>query len=110
MALDLALDLHGSGVEARYWRITQTHLDHLQGQATVWLHGWRDEAARQHGRAPAAGFSLTLLASELNASLHDLSTGALYAALKARAIAAPDTLQPAAAPIGPSILAGAADC
>jgi hypothetical protein len=110
MALDLALDLHGIGVETRYWRITQAHLDHLQGQATIWLHGWRDEAARRQSHAPAMGLSLILLASDLSGSLHEVTTATLYAALKIRAAAAPEALQPAAAPIGPAIFAGAADC
>jgi hypothetical protein len=110
MALELALDLHGVGVAASYWRITQIHLDHLQGLATLWLHGWRDQCARQQGRTPASGLSLILHACDLNGDLHEATTAALYTALKARAAAAAEPLLPAAAPIGPAIFAGATDC
>ncbi len=110
MALSIALDLHNAGAPAQYWRITQAHLDHAQGQATVWLHGWRDDAARRQGCAPVGGFSLILLASDMNGDLHRATTAALYDALKLRANATADTLLPACAPIGPAILAGAVDC
>ena len=115
MALDIPLDLQNTGLVARYWRITQAHLDHAQGQATVWLHGWRDAAARLEGRTAAGAITLILRASDLPAgTLHNATTSALYDALKARASDAASTidagLERAIEPIGPAILAPATDC
>ena len=114
MALDIALDPNNTGMLAHYWRITQTHLDHAQGQVTVWLHGWRDAAARLEGRAAAGGFSLVLHAEHLGDDLHQVTTSTLYNALKTRAAAAAaetdQALHHAATTIGHAILATAQDC
>jgi hypothetical protein len=115
MALDIPLDLHDTGLPARYWRITQTHLDHTQGQVTVWLHGWRDAAARLEGRTAAGAMTLILHASDLpEGNLHKATTGALYEALMDRAVAAAASIDPrlerAIGSIGHAILATASDC
>jgi hypothetical protein len=109
MAFNIPLDPHGTGMEASYWRITQAHIDHVASQVTVWLHGWRDAAARAEGRLPAASLSFILHADDVApAGLHGLTTAHLYEALKSPAAAL------SAAPILGSadhaILAAAKDC
>ena len=91
MALAIALDPHDTGFASGYWRITQAQLDFCGGQATVWLHGWRDAAARHAGRTPAASLTLHLAAADFpGGDLHAADTAALYAALRSRAAAEAD--------------------
>lgn len=111
MAFDISLDMHGTGMPARYWRITQAHLDHLRGTATVWLHGWKDPDTRHAGHAPAGSLTLHLDAADLPTDMHAADTAALYAGLKNRAAAATDPAFTRAVPgTEAAVLRDAGDC
>lgn len=117
MALDIPLDPHNTGLVSRYWAITAAHLDHLRDQATIWLHGWRDQDARHAGLQPAASLTLMVPGGDIPGGLHAAHTQSLYQALRARAEAAEadaargfEHAAHAIAAIDHAILAAAKDC
>ncbi len=71
MAFLLPLELDNTGVAAAYWRLTHLQLDRGAGILEAVLHGFRDQAARQAGKAPLHRLAFRLAANG-NPSLEEV--------------------------------------
>jgi len=83
MALQKPIEIRNTGLVASYWRVTHAQIDHTAGVAEFRLHGYPSQEARDSGKAPLPVIAYRLTAEQLGlASLHSVSTPALYAAAR----------------------------
>lgn len=82
MAFLLPLELDNTGVAAAYWRVTHLQMDRNAGITEAVLHGFRDQAARQGGKAPLHRLVFRLAHAAL-AEPDALALDDVYAALRA---------------------------
>ncbi|WP_149538568.1 hypothetical protein [Siccirubricoccus phaeus] len=83
MALLKPIEIENTGLVASYWRLTHTQIDHVAGVAEFRLHGYPDAEARSAGKTPLPAIRFRATPEELGeASLHSLTTAALYAAAR----------------------------
>lgn len=83
MAFLQPIEIGNTGLVARYWRLTHSHIDHAAGAVEFHLHGYADAAARAAGKPPLPSMVYRLDAPALGlADLHAVTTAALYAAAR----------------------------
>ncbi|MBL6458623.1 hypothetical protein JMJ55_25110 [Belnapia sp. T6] len=100
MAFIKPIEIANTGLVATYWRLAGSQTDFTAGIVEFRLCGYPDQEARQAGKAPLPSIPYRLGAEELGlASLHAVTSAALYAAARS---------QPAAD--GTVWFADAADC
>ena len=86
MALRVTLDPSGIGLDCSYWTIGAFHLDFIQRQITLFMHGWADLPHRRAGKTAPAALLVVLEENDLpHADMHQATTQTLYLALKTKA-------------------------
>jgi hypothetical protein len=106
MAIEKDFNLPTTGASIRYWRVTQTVLNHAGQTVDVYVGGYVSEEARQQGKDPATTMFFRFKADELEGgALHSITTGEVYDLVLGR-VNKPVVL-PNGQPGEPHILAGA---